>query len=82
MEVDELGGHGRAMLIGRPEVPLASPDVPRGLVRKVLDKRAARVDNEIMRQLPTSLKLLAVVSLIAEATAAALVFWHTGPRTR
>jgi hypothetical protein len=35
-----------------------------------------------MRQVPTSLKLLAVVSLLAEATAAALVFWHTGPRTR
>jgi hypothetical protein len=35
-----------------------------------------------MRQIPNSLKLLAVVSLLAEATAAALVFWHTGPRTR
>ena len=82
VEVDELGGHGRAMLIGRPEVPRTSRDARCGLVRKVLDKRADRVDNEIMRQLPTSLKLLAVVSLIAEATAAALVFWHTGPRTR
>jgi len=35
-----------------------------------------------MRQLPTSLKLLAVVSLVAEATAAVLVFLHTGPKTR
>jgi hypothetical protein len=35
-----------------------------------------------MRQVPTSLKVLALVSLIAEATAAALVLWHTGPRTR
>jgi hypothetical protein len=35
-----------------------------------------------MRQVPTSLKLLAFVSLVAEATAAALVFWHTGPKTR
>jgi hypothetical protein len=35
-----------------------------------------------MRHVPTSLKLLAVVSLVAEATAAALVFWHAGPRTR
>jgi hypothetical protein len=35
-----------------------------------------------MRQIPTSLKVLAVFSLLAEATAAALVFWHTGPRTR
>jgi hypothetical protein len=35
-----------------------------------------------MRQIPISLKLVAVVSLVAEATAAALVFWHTGPRGR
>jgi hypothetical protein len=35
-----------------------------------------------MRQIPISLKLVAVLSLIAEATAAALVFWHTGPRSR
>jgi hypothetical protein len=26
--------------------------------------------------------VLAVFSLLAEAAAAALVFWHTGPRTR
>ena len=39
-------------------------------------------DNEGMRQIPISLKLLAVLSLLAEATAAALVFWHTGPRAR
>ena len=32
--------------------------------------------------MPISLKLVAVLSVIAEATAAALVFWHTGPRTR
>jgi hypothetical protein len=35
-----------------------------------------------MRRVPTSLKLVAVLSLVAEATAAALVFWHTGPRAR
>jgi hypothetical protein len=35
-----------------------------------------------MRQVPTSLKLVAVFSLVAEAAAAALVFWHTGPRAR
>jgi hypothetical protein len=35
-----------------------------------------------MRQIPISLKLIAVLSLLAEATAAALVFWHTGPRAR
>jgi hypothetical protein len=35
-----------------------------------------------MRQIPISLKLIAVLSLLAEATAAALVFWHTGPRVR
>jgi hypothetical protein len=35
-----------------------------------------------MRQMPISLKLVAVLSVIAEATAAALVFWPTGPRTR
>jgi hypothetical protein len=35
-----------------------------------------------MRHIPISLKLVAVVSLLAEATAAALVFWHTGPRAR
>lgn len=35
-----------------------------------------------MRHVPTSLKLLAALSLLAEATAAVLVFWHGGPRTR
>jgi hypothetical protein len=35
-----------------------------------------------MRRLPNSLKLVALVSLVAEATAAALVFWNTGPRAR
>jgi hypothetical protein len=35
-----------------------------------------------MRRIPFSLKLVAVLSLCAEATAAALVFWHTGPRAR
>jgi hypothetical protein len=35
-----------------------------------------------MRQVPISLKVVAVVSLAAEAAAAVLVFWHTGPRTR
>jgi hypothetical protein len=35
-----------------------------------------------MRQIPTSLKVLAVLSVLAEATAAALVFWHSGPRPR
>ena len=35
-----------------------------------------------MRHAPTSLKLVALLSLLAEATAAALVFWHTGPRAR
>jgi hypothetical protein len=35
-----------------------------------------------MRQIPISLKLVALLSLLAEATAAALVFWHTGPRAR
>jgi hypothetical protein len=35
-----------------------------------------------MRHIPTWLKLLAAVSLVAEAVAAAAVFWHTGPRNR
>jgi hypothetical protein len=35
-----------------------------------------------MRRIPFSLKLVVVLSLLAEAAAAALVFWHTGPRTR
>jgi len=35
-----------------------------------------------MRRIPISLKLIATVSLLAEATAAALVFWHTDPRAR
>jgi hypothetical protein len=35
-----------------------------------------------MRHAPTSLKLVALLSLLAEATAAALVFWHSGPRAR
>ncbi len=48
----------------------------------MLDKRGIATDNTTMRQIPTSLKLLALVSVLAEATAAALVFWHTGPRTR
>ena len=47
-----------------------------------LDKRREQADNEGMRHVPTSLKLLAALSLLAEATAAALVFWHTGPRAR
>jgi len=38
--------------------------------------------NEGMRQMPISLKLVAALSVLAEATAAALVFWHTGPRAR
>src|SRR5262245_30706733 len=39
-------------------------------------------DNGRMRRIPISLKVVAVLSLCAEATAAALVFWHTGPRAR
>ena len=35
-----------------------------------------------MRHVPSWLKLVAVVSLLAEAGAAAAVFWHTGPRAR
>jgi hypothetical protein len=35
-----------------------------------------------MRQFPISLKVVAVVSLAAEAAAAALVFWYTRPRAR
>jgi hypothetical protein len=35
-----------------------------------------------MRRIPISLKLVATVSLLAEAAAAVLVFWHTGPRAR
>jgi hypothetical protein len=35
-----------------------------------------------MRRIPNSLRVVAVLSLLAEATAAALVFWHTGPRAR
>jgi len=50
--------------------------------QEVLDKRGIATDNTTMRQIPTSLKVLAFLSLAAEATAAALVFWHTGPRTR
>ena len=47
-----------------------------------LDNTAPDADKEGMRQIPISLKLVAVLSLLAEATAAALVFWHTGPRAR
>jgi hypothetical protein len=35
-----------------------------------------------MRHVPPWLKLVALVSLAAEAAAAAAVFWHTGPRRR
>lgn len=47
-----------------------------------LDTRAGIADNATMRQVPVSLKVVAVVSLVAEAAAAALTFWHTGPRAR
>jgi len=47
-----------------------------------LDGKPVPADSADMRHIPISLKLVAVVSLIAEATAAALVFWHTGPRAR
>jgi hypothetical protein len=47
-----------------------------------LDNVAVCADNRSMRHVPISLKLVAVVSLVAEAAAAALVLWHTGPRTR
>jgi hypothetical protein len=35
-----------------------------------------------MRHIPSWLKLVALVSLAAEAAAALAVFWHTGPRQR
>jgi hypothetical protein len=35
-----------------------------------------------MRHVPSWLKIVALVSLAAEAAAAAAVFWHTGPRHR
>jgi hypothetical protein len=35
-----------------------------------------------MRHVPSWLKLVALVSLAAEAAAAAAVLWHTGPRKR
>jgi hypothetical protein len=33
-----------------------------------------------MRHVPHWLRLVAMVSLLAEAIAAAAVFWHSGPR--
>jgi hypothetical protein len=51
-------------------------------VKAPLDKSVVGADNGDMRHIPTSLKLVALLSLVAEATAAALVFWHTGPRAR
>ncbi len=62
-------------------VPRADSPHPGGR-KPALDKQAVRADNACMRHVPTSLKLLAAFSLLAEATAAALVFWHTGPRAR
>ena len=47
-----------------------------------LDNRPRNADNAHMRPFPISLKLVALLSLLAEATAAVLVFWHTGPRAR
>jgi hypothetical protein len=35
-----------------------------------------------MRHVPRWLKLIGLVSLIAEAGAAVAVLWHAGPRTR
>jgi hypothetical protein len=55
---------------------------PSSDARAALDNAAPDADKEGMRQIPISLKLVAVLSLLAEATAAALVFWHTGPRAR
>lgn len=63
-------GHGAAWKL---DLPAGDPG---------LDGPARRTDNEGMRQMPVSLKLVAALSLLAEATAAALVFWHTGPRAR
>jgi hypothetical protein len=35
-----------------------------------------------MRHVPAWLKIVALISLCAEALAAAAVFWHAGPRRR
>jgi hypothetical protein len=35
-----------------------------------------------MRTVPRWLKIVALASIVAEASAAAAVFWHSGPRTR
>ncbi len=60
--------------------PRLFPSLETGL--STLDGRPVPADSADMRQIPVSLKLVAVLSLLAEAAAAALVFWHTGPRAR
>jgi hypothetical protein len=59
---------------------LLFPSLETGL--STLDGGRVPADSAAMRHIPISLKLVAVLSLLAEATAAALVFWHTGPRAR
>ena len=92
VQVDERRGHGRAIVLSADPTspmsvaslaPYAQPsvlDLPRG--DPGLDNADRSTDNEGMRQMPISLKLVAALSVLAEATAAALVFWHTGPRAR
>ena len=67
----------RTFVFGRVASKL---DLPRGESRTRHPDHST--DNEGMRQMPISLKLVAALSVLAEATAAALVFWHTGPRAR
>jgi hypothetical protein len=85
VQVDERRGHGKAIVLppldGSRSRRIARRLTERG-GRSPLAGPAVPDDNEDMRQVPTSLKLVAVFSLVAEATAAALVFWHTGPRAR
>lgn len=50
--------------------------------QKGLDEMPEPADMGGMRHVPSWLKVIAIVSLVAEAGAAAAVFWHTGPRTR
>jgi hypothetical protein len=53
---------------------------PPALEALILGARDA--DSRDMRHVPPWLKVVAFVSLLAEAAAAAAVFWHAGPRKR
>lgn len=65
----------------RPRGPLFHiKPVPWFTSEEVLIERRPVADTGGMRHVPSWLKVVALISLVAEAAAAAAVFWHAGPR--